>query len=156
MKLMQYGALPFRLTPSGPEILLVTTRNKRRWSVPKGWPIKHHSPHQTAEIEAREEAGLEGSAHPRPVGRFKHRRVKRGEPVTCEVRLFPMQVIKQHEMWPERLQRERRWLPAGNAAAMVHKRGLKKAIRSLMKDELLKAEAARSDVPKSDVQSVET
>jgi 8-oxo-dGTP pyrophosphatase MutT (NUDIX family) len=43
------------------EILLITTRKKRRWSVPKGWPIKDSTPQQTAATEAYEEAGVRGS-----------------------------------------------------------------------------------------------
>ena len=42
---MQYGALPYRFTKSGaPEILLVTTRQTKRWIIPKGWPIKGLKP----------------------------------------------------------------------------------------------------------------
>jgi 8-oxo-dGTP pyrophosphatase MutT (NUDIX family) len=43
------------------EILLITTRKKGRWSVPKGWPIKRSSPQQTAATEAYEEAGVRGA-----------------------------------------------------------------------------------------------
>jgi hypothetical protein len=38
---VQYGALPYRFTPTAAlEILLVTTRRSKRWIIPKGWPIK--------------------------------------------------------------------------------------------------------------------
>jgi len=54
---VQYGALPYRFTPMAAlEILIVTTRQSRRWIVPKGWPIKRLTPSKSA---ARE--GLRGS-----------------------------------------------------------------------------------------------
>ena len=57
---MQYGALPYRYTKSGaPEILLVTTRQTKRWIIPKGWPIKGLKPAKSAAREAYEEAGYE-------------------------------------------------------------------------------------------------
>jgi hypothetical protein len=38
---VQYGVLPYRFTETNSlEVLLVTTRQTRRWIVPKGWPIK--------------------------------------------------------------------------------------------------------------------
>ena len=57
----QVGALPFRLGRDGkPKILLVTSRESRRWVIPKGWPMKGRKPFQAAAREAYEEAGLRG------------------------------------------------------------------------------------------------
>jgi 8-oxo-dGTP pyrophosphatase MutT (NUDIX family) len=61
VKFKQFAALPYRIRDNDVEILLITTRKKRRWSVPKGWPIKHSTPQQTAAIEAYEEAGVRGA-----------------------------------------------------------------------------------------------
>ena len=42
---VQYGALPYRLTArSRPQFMLVTSRETRRWVIPKGWPKKGKSP----------------------------------------------------------------------------------------------------------------
>ena len=42
---VQYGALPYRFTDTDSlEVLLVTTRQIRRWIIPKGWPIKGLKP----------------------------------------------------------------------------------------------------------------
>jgi hypothetical protein len=36
---VQYGALPYRLDDDGSvEVLLVTSRETKRWIIPKGWP----------------------------------------------------------------------------------------------------------------------
>jgi len=56
----QFAALPFSAEGDAVKILLVTTRRRGRWSVPKGWPIPDRKPHQTAGVEAYEEAGLVG------------------------------------------------------------------------------------------------
>ena len=95
MKSKQYAALPFRRNQNRLEVLLITTRNKGRWSVPKGWPIERTTPHGTAAIEAFEEAGLLGKIAPVEVGRFKHRKLRKKQEVKCEVRIFPLKVTNQ-------------------------------------------------------------
>jgi hypothetical protein len=50
---VQYGALPYRFKPdTALEILLVTTRQSKRWIIPKGRPIKGLKPAKTAAREA--------------------------------------------------------------------------------------------------------
>ena len=58
---VQYGALPYRLKDDASvEVLLVTTRQTKRWIIPKGWPIKGLTPAEAAAREAYEEAGVQG------------------------------------------------------------------------------------------------
>jgi len=128
MKTKQFAALPFRLEAAQLRILLITTRSKRRWSVPKGWPMLRKRPHRTAAIEAYEEAGLRGKIGRRPLGRFKHSKRKGKRKILCEVKLFPLEVTKQHAHWPERGQRELVWLPASEAARRVHRSKLRRLI----------------------------
>jgi hypothetical protein len=61
-KRVQYGALPYRLTArSRPQFMLVTSRETRRWIIPKGWPKKGKSPHHSGRASSpsglREQAG---------------------------------------------------------------------------------------------------
>src|SRR3954466_2031064 len=119
MKSKQYAALPFRRHQNRLEVLLITTRNKGRWSVPKGWPIDRKTPHGTAEIEAFEEAGLLGKIAPVEVGRFKHRKLRKKQEVKCEVRIFPLKVTNEESDWPEKGQRRRRWVSHHAAAQLV-------------------------------------
>jgi 8-oxo-dGTP pyrophosphatase MutT (NUDIX family) len=67
---IQFGALPFRITATGRlKIMMLTSRETRRWVIPKGWPIKGLKPHEVAVREAYEEAGLVGRiASKRPIG----------------------------------------------------------------------------------------
>jgi 8-oxo-dGTP pyrophosphatase MutT (NUDIX family) len=134
MKSKQYAALPFRRNQNRLEVLLITTRNKGRWSVPKGWPIERTTPHGTAAIEAFEEAGLLGKIAPVEVGRFKHRKVRKKQEVKCEVRIFPLNVTNEESDWPEKGQRRRRWVSHNAAAQLVHKQGLRRAIENLGRD----------------------
>ena len=60
----QYAALPWRLVGQGVEILLASSRDTRRWVIPKGWPMKGKAPQETAVVEAYEEAGVEGQIDP--------------------------------------------------------------------------------------------
>jgi 8-oxo-dGTP pyrophosphatase MutT (NUDIX family) len=73
VKFKQFAALPYRMRDDDVEILLITTRKKHRWSVPKGWPIKHSTPQTTAKIEAYEEAGVRGDIGSKQIGRFTKR-----------------------------------------------------------------------------------
>ena len=57
--LTQYGVIPVRpAADGGVEVLLITSRETRRWVVPRGNPILGKSPAESAAQEAFEEAGI--------------------------------------------------------------------------------------------------
>ena len=120
---------PYRVRADDLEILLVTTRKKRRWSVPKGWPIKRSTPQPTALIESYEEAGVRGNIREIQIGRFRKRREIKKKSVRCEVHIFPLEVTRQQEDWPERQQRSRIWIAPRKAAKLVRKSGLRRVIK---------------------------
>jgi 8-oxo-dGTP pyrophosphatase MutT (NUDIX family) len=130
---VQYGALPYRLSNgSRAEFMLVTSRETRRWIIPKGWPKKGKSPHQLAAREAFEEAGVRGSIAKRSLGSFSYKKgLKEGGIVECEVRVFPLKVKRQSKEWPEKNERKVKWLPAAKAAEKVKEPMLSKLIRRL-------------------------
>jgi predicted NUDIX family NTP pyrophosphohydrolase len=133
MKAKQFAALPYRLRGNVVEILLITTRKKRRWSVPKGWPIKRRSPQATASTEAFEEAGVLGSIGNKQIGQFRKIRIRNNQPVLCEVSIYPLRVNIEQNEWPEKYDRNRIWLDSNEAAKLVKKPGLKRAIKNLRK-----------------------
>src|SRR5437868_8722745 len=89
---IQYGALPYRLRGiSRPQVMLITSRETGRWVIPKGWPQKRRKPYRAAAREAREEAGIVGTVGREPIGSYSYRkRLKSGNVVACEVRVFPL------------------------------------------------------------------
>ena len=130
---LQYGALPYRVSSgSRAEFMLVTSRQTRRWVIPKGWPKKGKSPHRLAAREAFEEAGVTGAIGRRSVGSFSYeKRLKDGGLIECEVRVFPLQVKRQSKQWPEMQERRIKWLSASKAAEKVKEPMLGKIIRRL-------------------------
>lgn len=106
---IQYGVLPYRFTETNSlEVLLVTTRQTRRWVIPKGWPIKGLRPPKSAEREAYEEAGIRGTVGAKSIGAFSYEKAldAHGVTVPCEVQVFPMAVKRQSDTWPEAHERE--------------------------------------------------
>jgi 8-oxo-dGTP pyrophosphatase MutT (NUDIX family) len=133
---IQYGALPYRFTADAAlEILLVTTRQTRRWIVPKGWPIKGLRPPKSAAREAFEEAGVRGKIGAKPLGLFTYEKAldEAGVQATCEVRVFPLLVKRQSEAWPEFEQRMVQWVEPAKALTLVRKPDLKKLIATFVK-----------------------
>lgn len=122
----QYAALPLTAGDDGERlVMLVTSRETRRWVIPKGNPEAGLEPHALAAKEAFEEAGLVGEVGREPVGRYRYaKRLRGGGAVLCEVEVFPLAVERQLEDWPERGQRERRWFAPAEAATLVDEGGL--------------------------------
>jgi 8-oxo-dGTP pyrophosphatase MutT (NUDIX family) len=131
--LIQYGAIPVRREGDGRlSILLVTSRETRRWVVPRGNPIFGLSPARSAAQEAWEEAGVRGRIESEPVGSYHYgKRRKHGETVPAEVQLFRLEVAELAERWPESGQRERRWFAPDAAAAAVDEPELKRLLAGL-------------------------
>ena len=68
----QVAALPFRIKDGKIEVLLVTSRETKRWLIPKGWPMKGKKPHKAAAQEAEEEAGVKGEIKNKPLGSYDY------------------------------------------------------------------------------------
>lgn len=131
--LTQYGAIPVREADDGSlRVLLVTSRETRRWVVPRGNPISGLAPYASAAQEAFEEAGVRGAAAEDPIGRYRyHKRRKSGAVVPAVVHLFRLAVTEELDDWPERRERERRWFEPRAAAAAVDEPELKVLLLSL-------------------------
>jgi 8-oxo-dGTP pyrophosphatase MutT (NUDIX family) len=132
-KRVQYAALPYRINGRArAEVMLVTSRQSRRWIIPKGWPHKGQAPHRSAAREAYEEAGVIGSVMRRCIGSFSYeKRLSKGHAVECEVRVFALKVKRQNEEWPEKHERRVKWLSARAAARVVREPMLRKIILRL-------------------------
>ena len=116
----QFGALCWRIQGDIVQVLLVTSRRRKRWIVPKGWPVDRATPAQAAATEAWEEAGVEGKVWPVCLGIFSYNKsILEGELLPCVVAVFPLRVKKVRESYPEKGERRRKWVSLKKAAQMV-------------------------------------
>src|SRR3954454_12455951 len=122
----QFGALPWRIGEGGRrQVMLLTSRETRRWVIPRGWHMKARKPAEVASQEAYEEAGLIGHiVSKRPLGSFHYQKQLAKEVRLCQVRVFSFRVERQLDDWPERQQRVTQWFDATEAARMVEEVGL--------------------------------
>jgi 8-oxo-dGTP pyrophosphatase MutT (NUDIX family) len=123
---IQFAALPWRIGEGGRrQIMLLTSRETRRWVIPKGWPIKGRKPAEVASQEAFEEAGLIGQiVGKRPLGSFHYQKQLAKTERLCQVRVFSFRVERQLDDWPEKEHRETAWFNTAEAAALVGEVGL--------------------------------
>ncbi len=127
----QVAALPWRRREGGIEILLVTSRETRRWVTPKGGRMIGLTDAQSAAQEALEEAGIEGVITEAPLGTFRYLKVlKRRAPRWCVVAVHALEVQVEHATWHEQAERERVWMSAEQAAACVGEPDLAEIIRA--------------------------
>lgn len=126
----QVGALPYRVTTSGEvEVLLITSRQSKRWVIPKGNLMPDRSWPDAAAQEAYEEAGVIGQIATDPIGRYRYLKQRRfGLPRPCIVTVFPLAVEQQFDDWPEKAERDLRWASKEIAARLADDRALGRLI----------------------------
>ena len=124
----QSSTIPFRVAEGGLEILIVGSRNRRHYVVPKGI----HEPGMTAQAsaakEASEEAGVEGEVWEEPIGTYQY--AKWGG--ICTVEVYPMRVtaVASEDLWQES-QRGREWVSPEAAASRLKHQALASMVRKL-------------------------
>jgi len=132
----QSAALPWRRAGDGRvEVLLITSRETRRWVIPKGWPIKGLDLARTAAREAFEEAGVRGEVSKKKLGAYHYdKRLRNGRLQHVRVSVFPLFVSNEREVWPERGQREKLWTRPAEAAELVEEPELAELLRAFAPD----------------------
>jgi len=116
----QYAALPWRRSEAGLEILLITSRETRRWVLPKGWGHKGEPPIIAAARETLEETGVVGRVEPAPLGDYRYAKVmKSGRVRKVKVAVYSLEVLHEHDEWPEMAVREKLWIAAKEGAELV-------------------------------------
>jgi len=93
----QSAVIPFRCNANGLSVLLITTRKRSRWIIPKGVVEPDLTALDSALKEADEEAGVRGRPLAEPLGSYAHE--KWGD--LCEVEVYAMAVEQQRDQWPE-------------------------------------------------------
>jgi 8-oxo-dGTP pyrophosphatase MutT (NUDIX family) len=128
----QVAALP--IVPIGRriDVLLITSRRRGRWIVPKGWPGKNRPLPEMAAREALEEAGVSGPVRPDPVGTYTYKKTMRlGYDIRCRVFVYPL-LVRQHAVsWQEQEERSVRWCSLAEAATLVDDADLARILSDL-------------------------
>jgi 8-oxo-dGTP pyrophosphatase MutT (NUDIX family) len=127
----QYGALCYRIVKGKPQILLITSRTRRRWIIPKGWPIDTLSPAETAATEAWEEAGIRGKVKDMCLGVYGYMKIgEAGEDdLPCVVAVYPIKAKSMATKYPESKERRRKWFSPKKAARKVAEPELRRILQ---------------------------
>ena len=123
----QSGVIPYRMVDGNFEILLITSRRRGRWIIPKGIVEPGFTPAASAQKEAEEEAGIVGSVSAAPVGEYRYQKWG-GE---CTVQVFTLHVQTVLDTWPEAADRKRQWMALHEAAHAVREPDLQQLILTL-------------------------
>ncbi|MGH1394002.1 MAG: NUDIX hydrolase [Trichormus sp.] len=124
----QSGVIPYRVRNGRVEILLVTTRDRQRWVMPKGGIVKGMTPPSSAAKEAWEEAGVIGRVEANKLGSYKYR--KGGKTYQVKMYLLPVDVVSSN--YPEASTRYRRWLDVKQAMKLIKKASLKRLLKGII------------------------
>jgi 8-oxo-dGTP pyrophosphatase MutT (NUDIX family) len=123
---IQSAVIPCRWQDGRLDILMITSRKKKRWVIPKGVKEPELSAADSAAQEALEEAGIKGTVFPAPVGEYSYE--KWGG--RCTVQVFVMAVETVLPVWQESY-RDREWVSLEEAHRRVTEQGLKKILTAL-------------------------
>jgi predicted phosphate transport protein (TIGR00153 family) len=119
---------------------MVTSRETKRWVLPKGNLVTGLSPHASAAHEAEEEAGVIGAACPTKIGSYAYRKkLRNGASLMVEVDVFPIAVTKELDEWEEQDERERRWFSLADAANAVNEPDLGDLLRSFRSSDIVRS-----------------
>lgn len=99
----QSAVIPYIRNGISIDIVLVTSRSKSGWVLPKGVIQRFMSPEDSAAKEALEEAGVVGNVDSTPVADYDYVKWKG----TCNVKVFSLEVTEILESWDEMEKRER-------------------------------------------------
>jgi len=124
LKMLQAGAVPFRIIESRLEFLLVTSR-RGNWIFPKGVVEGGETPEETARKEVEEEAGISGTVLPEPLGSYKDRKFWND----CEVRMFLLEYAGDSPRWGDAGSRAKRWCSFDDAIGLLKKGDLRQILR---------------------------
>lgn len=132
MKTDQVGALCVRRRRNGGyQVLLITSRDRGRWIIPKGWRAKRLKDHKAAAREAAEEAGVSGEVREKPIGSYAYPKIVDAGKRSLRVAVFLLNVRQERNDWKERRQRRRAWFDIGAALKEIEEPALRTLIKGV-------------------------
>ena len=123
---IQAGCLPIRRSKNADEVLLITSRYRGDWIIPKGSIEPGEKPKQAAIREAMEEAGVQGQVV-ECLGGFVQ---PRGEEA-WSLEVFVLEVDKILDTWPEQEERRRQWYSIDAALLATSRHEMREALAAL-------------------------
>jgi 8-oxo-dGTP pyrophosphatase MutT (NUDIX family) len=131
----QAAALPFVCDDDRVRVLLITSRRRGRWILPKGWAAGDSSMAQAAAREAEEEAGVVGLVDETAIGSYGYtKRMRAGYDIRCDVFVYPLLVIQHLVTWREQHDRRLQWASLTEAAGRVDDHELGEVIGRLARE----------------------
>lgn len=127
-KIRQAAVLAYRFENGIPQVLLVTSKGRGRWVLPKGHIDAHETAVDAAQREAYEEAGIKGKIADTHIGKFSYQKHDEPDDVIFIVKVFPMRVSEILDSWPESDLRQRAWMSFQNAAKDVEESQLQELL----------------------------
>lgn len=124
----QFAALCWRMQNDKVEVCIVTSRTRKRWILPKGWPMHKQTPAAAAATEAYEEAGITGEPIDICLGVYSYSKPQKVGNAPIVTLVYPVFVTHEHSDWPEKHQRRRKWVSPKKAAKKVSEPELKRII----------------------------
>lgn len=125
----QAGVIPYRKANNSIEILLITSRRRQRWIIPKGYVEFNLTSFESAKKEAYEEAGVIGSNETYELGELIF-----DKPIgKCLMKIYSMEVVKILDKYPESEFRKRQWFPFEEAISKIEMNGVAELMTKIKK-----------------------
>jgi len=130
--LLESGALAYRLDRKGePRVLVLTTSKGKHWGIPKGRVEPQLSFGDNAAKEAFEEAGILGEVAANSAGMYRTTKRLTACETVIEVWVYLMKVTRTLDDFPEKGQREIKWVRCDEAAKLLREPLLAKLCQDL-------------------------
>ncbi len=129
----QFAAFCYRRVQGKLQVLLVTSRTRKRWILPKGWPMDGKTPAEAALQEALEEGGVVGKALDMPLGVFGYDKIFAEKDTQTPVLaiVYPIKVKKLKTNYLEKSQRKRKWMSLSKASKKVSEKQLRAFLKNI-------------------------
>jgi 8-oxo-dGTP pyrophosphatase MutT (NUDIX family) len=115
----QSAVLAYCFEAGEPKVLMITSRGRGRWVLPKGRIEDGQTAKEAAVVEAYEEAGIKGELAETKIGTYSYTKLDDPNDDSFRVRVYPMSVSSMSDEWPEKDQRDRLWMDFPSAAKAV-------------------------------------
>ena len=121
----QSAVIPYLEKNGMIQIMLITTRKKKKWTLPKGIVEPGLTPEESALQEAYEECGVEGEIEKKVFDTFHYE--KWGG--TCHVQVFLMKITYLHDQWPENAFRTRKAFSIDEAIRSIGRKEMQPVLK---------------------------